>query len=193
MTLEGNAALAARAARGDSKAFRALLDATSGVVYRVALRTVGDSADAEDVVQETYVRAWQRLPTLKDHGAIVGWLCRIASNIATDKLRARKSRPQVLASDDDARVAVERLTNDTPGAESLINSREVSAVVRAAVMDIDERYRVAMLLKDVDGLSAAEIAAALDIPVGTVESRASRGRDQLKQRLTKLVRSGKLP
>ena len=113
--------------------------------------------------------------------------------LLADKLRARKSRPQVLASDDDARVAVERLTNDTPGAESLINSREVSAVVRAAVMDIDERYRVAMLLKDVDGLSAAEIAAALDIPVGTVESRASRGRDQLKQRLTKLVRSGKLP
>jgi RNA polymerase sigma-70 factor (ECF subfamily) len=75
----------------------------------------------------------------------------------------------------------------------LINSREVSAVVRNAVMEIDERYRVAMLLKDVDGLSAAEIAAALDIPVGTVESRASRGREQLKQRLTKLMRSGKLP
>lgn len=193
MTLEGNAALAARAARGDSTAFRALLNATNGVVYRVALRTVGDTADAEDVVQETYVRAWQRLPGLKDHGAIVGWLCRIATNIATDKLRARKSRPQVLANDDDARIAVERLTNDTPGAESLINSREVSAVVRAAVMEVDERYRVAMLLKDVDGLPAAEIAAALDIPVGTVESRASRGRDQLKQRLSKLVRSGKLP
>ena len=96
MTPEDNAALAARAARGDSVAFRALLNATSAVVYRVALRTVGDSADAEDVVQETYVRAWQRLPTLKDHGAVVGWLCRIAANIATDKLRARKSRPQVL-------------------------------------------------------------------------------------------------
>ncbi len=66
-------------------------------------------------------------------------------------------------------------------------------MVRNAVMEIDERYRVAMLLKDVDGLSAAEIAAALDIPVGTVESRASRGREQLKQRLTKLMRSGKLP
>ena len=184
--------LATKAARGDSAAFRLLIEQTQGVVYRVALRTVGDSADAEDVVQETYVRAWQKLSTLKDTAAVSGWLCRIARNVATDKLRARKSRPQVFADDDAARDAVDRLVADDPGADSLVNSKQVGAVVQAAVAELDERYRVALLLKDVDGMSAPEIASALEIPVGTVESRASRAREQLGKKLLRFVKEGKL-
>lgn len=184
--------LASKAAQGDSASFRLLIEQTQGVVYRVALRTVGDSADAEDVVQETYVRAWQKLSTLKDTAAVSGWLCRIARNVATDKLRARKSRPQVFANDDDAREAVDRLVSDAPGADALVNSRQVGAVVQAAVSELDERYRVALLLKDVDGMSAPEIAAALEIPVGTVESRASRARDQLGKKLARFVKDGRL-
>lgn len=192
MTSADLSGLAAKAAQGDSAAFRMLIEQTQGVVYRVALRTVGDSADAEDVVQETYVRAWQKLSTLKDTAAVSGWLCRIARNVATDKLRARKSRPQVFANDDDAREAVDRLVSDAPGADALVNSRQVGAVVQAAVAELDERYRVALLLKDVDGMSAPEIAAALEIPVGTVESRASRAREQLGKKLARFVKDGRL-
>lgn len=185
--------LTRRAAAGDSAAFRRLVVAMTDTVYRVALRTVGTSADAEDVVQDTWVRAWQKLPTLKDHHAVAGWLCQIARNISTDKLRSKKRRPTVFADDDTARVAVERLVSDVPGAESLVNSSETAAVVREALQHVDEKYRVAMLLKDVDQLSAATIATMLEIPVGTVESRASRGRDQLGKVLARFVRSGRLP
>lgn len=191
MSADPESELARRASQGDSAAFRALIEATQGVVYRVALRTVGDSADAEDVVQETYVRAWQKLSTLKDTAAVTGWLCRIARNVATDKLRARKSRPQVFSNEEDARVAVDRLVSDAPGADSLVNSRQVSAVVREAVSELDERYRTALLLKDVDGMSAPEIARALDVPVGTVESRASRAREQLGKKLARFVTAGR--
>jgi len=186
------AELARKAALGDSHAFRQLVVATTDLVYRVALRTVGTSADAEDVVQDTFVRAWQKLSTLNDPAAVAGWLCRIARNIGTDKLRARKNRPTVFGDDDTARIAVERLVSDAPGAETLINSTETAAVVRAALEQVDEKFRIALLLKDVDGLPAATIATMLDIPVGTVESRASRGRDQLGKVLARFVKAGKL-
>jgi RNA polymerase sigma-70 factor (ECF subfamily) len=186
------AELARKAAQGDTGAFRSLIEATQGVVYRVALRSIGNDADADDVVQETFVRAWQKLGTMKNEAAVVGWLCAIARNVATDRRRARKNHPAPFVDDESARVAVERLCSDAPGAESLVSSRESAAVVRAAVAELDEKYRIALLLKDVDGMSAPEIAAALDIPVGTVESRASRARSLLAGKLRRLMEKGKL-
>jgi RNA polymerase sigma-70 factor, ECF subfamily len=194
MSLDGaqTAELARRAAQGEPAAFRALIEETQALVYRVALRLVGNSADAEDVVQETYVRAWQKLPSMRDHGAVVGWLCSITRNVSKDKLRAHKSRPSMFSDEEAARIAIEKLTSDAPDAAALASSKETAAVVQAAVNELDEKYRLALLLKDVDGLTAPEIAAALDIPVGTVESRASRAREQLGKKLRKLVQKGKL-
>ncbi len=192
MTPEELSGLAERAARRDEVAFRALIDATHGLVYRVSLRLIGDHASAEDIVQETFVRAWQKLDTLRDTATVTAWLCRIASNLARDRLRAQRVRPKVFDNDDDAARAIERLHSDAPGADSLVNSREVRVVVRAAVASLDERFRVVLLLKDVDGMSAPDIAKLLDIPVGTVESRASRARDQLGKKLMRLSAQGRL-
>src|SRR5258706_11544707 len=78
------AEIARKAALGDRDAFEALVEATHGVVYRVAFRVCGSRADAEDVVQDTFIRALSGLSTVKDLGATQGWLCAIARNFATD-------------------------------------------------------------------------------------------------------------
>jgi RNA polymerase sigma-70 factor (ECF subfamily) len=186
------AGLARKAAQGDTAAFRGLIEATQGVVYRVALRVVRDAADAEDVVQETYVKAWQSLARMRDPEAVVGWICAIARHVATDRVRAKRSRPQAFSDADAARIAVERLTSDAPGADTLVASRQTREVVQRALDELDEKYRLALVLKDVDGLSAAEVSEALGIPIGTVESRATRAREKLAAKLKRLVAGGKL-
>lgn len=180
--------LAARARDGDENAFAALVEHSHGTVYRLALRMLGDASDAEDTVQDTYIRAWKALPRLRDPGAALGWLCRITRHVALDRLRQRKRRPQPTPDDRLLADAMEPLmAADDP--EQAAASAQLRELLLATIASLDDKYRVVFLLREVDGMSYGEIAQALGCPVGTVESRLHRARNKLAKKLTRATRT----
>jgi RNA polymerase sigma-70 factor (ECF subfamily) len=183
--------LAARSAHGDRDAFRTLVEKTHPTVYRLALRIVGSETDAEDVVQETFVRAWQSLATVRDPRAAFGWICRVARNVAYDRVRGSGRRPET-SLDQPVReglsALVDLLSTDDPNPEDVTASQEAGEAIRAAVEGLKEKHRLVLLLRAVDGMSYEEIAEALGCAVGTVESRLFRARKALAKKLKKMAK-----
>ena len=175
--------VARRARDGEAAAFRVLVERTSGALFRIALRTLDDRAEAEDVVQESYAKAWQSMGALREPGAVLGWLARITQNLARDRLRARKARPTTSLDDDERRVIAERLCAADPGADQVASDKQTSAFVHEVLGTLKEKHRVVLLLKEVDGMTADEIGALLGIPAGTVESRLVRARGILAKKI----------
>ena len=169
-------AWAKRAAHGDHTAFRRWLEHTHGRVFRFALYKLGSRVEAEDVVQETYIRAWRQLPTLRDPDASIPWLFQIARNTVTDHVRKQgRRRPDRSESlEEELQAPVDALTP-----ERLAIGREGLHHLIGIVASLKEDHRVVLLLREVDGLSYQEIASQLGIPDGTVESRLHRARKAL--------------
>lgn len=163
---------------GDAEAFRALVEETHATVFRVAAALVQDRDEAADVTQETYVRAWGRIDELRDGAAALGWLCRIARNAAHDRRRSWWSRIRAPL-DALAGEAAPRETDPDAAA----SSAETAGAVRAALARLPEKHRVVLALRELEGMSYGEIAEAIGVPVGTVESRLHRARAALARRL----------
>lgn len=163
----------------DEDAFREVVERTHSTVFRLACALVDDRDEAADVTQETYVRAWSRRGELRDPAAVVGWLSRIARNVAHDRRRSWWQRIRAPLGDPDAM----HVGDDPPGAdEQLVSAQEASAVRRAMRL-LPEKQRVVLGLREVEGMSYEQIAEVLDVPVGTVESRLHRARAALAKRL----------
>jgi len=173
---------AERARAGSTSAFRELVHGTHETVFRLAVALTGDRDEAADVAQDTYIRAWERMDELRDPAAAMGWLCRIARNVAHDRRRGWWSRlraPRGHASEE--REGPER----SLAADEALESAETAAAVRRAMERLPEKHRVVLHLREVEGMTYEEIAAALGVPVGTVESRLHRARQGLARRLAK--------
>lgn len=155
-------------------AFAELVTSSRARVRAIAMRILGDSAEAEDVSQETYVRAHRAFGTLRDDGAALAWIGRIAHHTAVDHLRVRIRQRRVEDIADDAARA------SRP--DDLALSAERRAFVHEALRALPEPHRRVLELQ-AEGLTAAQIAQHLGIAVGTVESRLHRARRSLKQRL----------
>jgi len=182
--------LASRAAEGDREAFRTLVDRTQAGAYRLALRIVGNSAEAEDVVQDSYLRAWNGLGRLRDGRAVRGWIYAIVRNVASTQARARAQRDarhvelEVDGMDELART----LAAHEPLPDEVAVASQLRSTVRKLVGQLKEKYRVPLLLRMVDGMSYGELSDALGIPIGTVESRLFRARQQLGKKLEQGLR-----
>jgi RNA polymerase sigma-70 factor, ECF subfamily len=153
-------------------------------LYRTALRLTGRPADAEDLVQETYLRAWRSLHTYRLGTNPKAWLFRILHNAHIDRFRASaRTVPTVdeLEGQDPAFVVTE-----TP--ETLVMGGLMDAEVRQALMEIPEVFRACLILADLEGFSYQEIADILGIPRGTVMSRLFRGRRAMRRLLTRYGR-----
>jgi len=184
--------LSTRAAAGDQSAFGALVQQTQRTTYPLALRLVRSRADAEDVLQDTYVRVWQGLPKLRDHGATLGWICKIVRNVAVDRIRKqRRQRTDSL----DRPVAegmealVDHISSDAPGPEAELADAQASDQLRRLVDELKDKHRLVLLLREVDDMSYEEISAAIGVPVGTVESRLHRARKALADKVTRAARA----
>ena len=144
-------------------------------VYTVAYRLAGNHDDAQDLVQEVLVRVQRGLATYQP-GSMEGWLSRITTNAFLDEVRRRKRRPADPVGDD-----IERAPLEAPAVEDAMAAEQLPDHVQHALRALPEDYRAAVVLCDVVGLSYTEIAAALDVPVGTVRSRIHRGRALLRE------------
>jgi RNA polymerase sigma-70 factor (ECF subfamily) len=158
-------------------------------LYSAALRMTRKPADAEDLVQETYLRAYRGFGGFKDGTNLKAWLYKILTNTFINSYRAKKRRPEETDLDDTEDFYLYRrlggleaaAADRTPEAEVLEAIPE--AVVKEALESLPEQFRMAVLLADVEGFSYKEIADIMDVPIGTVMSRLHRGRKQLQSRL----------
>ena len=157
-------------------------------LYRTALRMTRSEADAEDLVQETFIRAFRFRQQFTPGTNLKAWLFRILTNTFINQYRRKAVRPQSTELDDvDESILYRHMRNVAPASESpdpetLIVDNTVSSEVKEALQELPEKFRTTVLL-DVEGFSYKEIAETLDIPIGTVMSRLHRGRKFLQKRL----------
>jgi RNA polymerase sigma-70 factor (ECF subfamily) len=162
-----------RVRSGDTAAFQRIVDATSARLVRLAARMLGNVSDAEDVVQEAYVKAYRALTTGEFEGRanISTWLYRIVSNQAIDAMRSRKRRPQPTDTADES-------ISDLASAEQKLALKELEDWLS----DLPPEQRAALVLKTVEGLTSPEIAEVLQCSEGAVEQRLVRARAALRKR-----------
>ncbi|TMC48864.1 MAG: sigma-70 family RNA polymerase sigma factor [Chloroflexi bacterium] len=165
-----------RARGGDREAFSDLVVRYQDELYTMALRLLGRPADAADVVQETFLRAYVRLPGLRS-GSVRAWLYRVAINASHDMRRRAGRRPEQPLEDAEGKVV--DLPDRAIGPEASAELREQLEAARRALLALPADYRTAVVLRDVNELSYEEMAEALRVPLGTVKSRLSRARTML--------------
>jgi RNA polymerase sigma-70 factor (ECF subfamily) len=166
-------ALARAAANGDRAALDTLLDRHADRVHALCRRVLVHPEDALDATQEALIAIARGISTFDGRSAFTTWLYRVATNAALDELRRRRRRP----------LPVDELPEPASGASAMEDQVGARLDVDAALEQVPEEFRVAVVLRDLCDLDYAEIAAALDIPPGTVRSRIARGRAALTELL----------
>jgi len=184
----GDERAVARFLAGDVSGFETLVRRYSGMVFTLAARLVGP-LDAEDVVQETFLRAWRGLPTFRGESSLKTWLYAIALNRvrarrgALGRLRALFGAGEPGGAPPDFSL-VDGLADGALSPEENAARAEERRRLRRAIAALPEEFRLAVVLRDLEGLSYDEVAAVLAVPVGTVRSRLARGRAILKEALS---------
>lgn len=156
------AAVLARARQGDSDAFRALVERHSRTVFRLAYRMTGNEQDAEDVVQESFLRAYKQLGRFEARANFGTWLYRIVANCSVDLMRAKQARHDQ-ARGESLDAAAEMPASDTPGPERLARSAELNQRVRDALATLSPLERAAFTLRHYEGRSIDEISRTLGL------------------------------
>jgi RNA polymerase sigma-70 factor (ECF subfamily) len=181
-------ATVARAKAGDRKAFEQLYRATAKRIYNFIRAHIRDDDTAADLTQETYVRAWRSMQRLQADQAFPVWLHRIALNLVRDWSRRRRipeAQPEITEEDDAERLTA--VPDWTQNPEKVALSQEAEETVRKAVSALPEGFREVVLMHYLEGMAVQDISAVLGVPVGTVLSRLSRARENLRKRLKRYV------
>jgi RNA polymerase sigma-70 factor (ECF subfamily) len=181
--------LVRRVQRGERGAFDLLVLRYQHKVVKLVARLLRDPTEAEDVAQEAFVKAYRALASFRGDSAFYTWLYRIAVNTARNSMASRQRRPLDYEADlsetEQSAVASRMSHSETP--EATVLSDEIHATVNRAVAELPEDLRTAIILREIEGLSYEEIAAAMDCPVGTVRSRIFRAREAIDRNLKPLL------
>lgn len=175
---------------GSSEAFGALVRRYQHRLYHSLVHLLGSSEDAQDVAQDAFVQAFQKLATFRGQSGFYSWLYRIAMNTA---ISSRRKTRRPTASVEALREQTGEEPADQRGSSAPAYAMEVAErqqVVRAALSALSEEFRTCVVLKEMDGLSYEEIAGILDCPIGTVRSRIHRGRLELREKLRSFLTIG---
>ena len=190
---DADAPLIERVKRGDVKAFEMLVVKYQRRIERLIGRMVRDADLVPDIAQEAFIRAYRAIPQFRGESAFYTWLYRIAVNTAKKALVGLKRDPLVTESarasredeDETSRVENELTSGETP--EAILASKEIAAVVNAAIEALSDDLRQAITLREIEGLSYEEIAELMNCPIGTVRSRIFRAREAIATRLRPLL------
>lgn len=182
--------LVARAQQGDKRAFGLLVEKYQRKLGRLLSRMIRDQAEVEDVVQESFIKAYRALPSFRGDSAFYTWLYRIGINTAKNYLVSMGRRPQVLQD-----VEIEDVENfeggdemrsvETP--ETSLMTKEIAQTVNDAIAALPDELRTAITLRELEGLSYEDIALVMQCPIGTVRSRIFRARENISAKLKPLL------
>lgn len=185
--------LVRRVQRGDKGAFDALVLKYQHKVVKLVMRYVRNPAEAEDIAQEAFIKAYRALPQFRGDSAFYTWLYRIAINTAKNAIVSRDRSPVEYDLDlqnSEESYDMQGRLKDSETPEALVMTDEIRATVNAAIDALPEDLRTAIVLRELEGLSYEEIAAAMDCPVGTVRSRIFRAREAIDHRLREVFEGG---
>jgi RNA polymerase sigma-70 factor (ECF subfamily) len=154
-------------------------------LFKTALRLTRSVEESEDLLQETYLKAYRHYHQFTEGTNLKAWLFRIMKNSFINTYRRNKSRPQMMDFDElrDSGEGFEEHAPATQGPETDLLGRELDHEIREALMDLPHHYRMAVLMVDLQGLSYQEVADALAVPIGTIMSRLYRGRKKIEKAL----------
>ena len=181
--------LVARVQRGERKGFDLLMLKYQHRIAKLIARYVHDPADVLDVAQEAFMKAYRAIPGFRGDSAFYTWLYRIAINSAKNHLATAARRPRESGIDVTDAEQLDGVTDlkETVTPEGLALTEEIQRTVIAAIEDLPEDLKVAISLRELEGLSYEEIAQAMDCPIGTVRSRIFRAREAINARLEPLL------
>lgn len=182
--------LIARLKMGEMEAFDELVEEYQALVFALALRVLNDAEDARDATQETFLKVYRHFAHFRGEASLKTWICRIAINQAhsTERWWRRRQRGQTRSLDaplglfdDEDRCAGELLASPAATPEDETLSHERGRQIERALSQLKRDFRVAVILRDIEGLAYEEIAYVTEVSVGTVKSRIARGREMLRQ------------
>jgi RNA polymerase sigma-70 factor (ECF subfamily) len=170
-----------KAQRGDHDAFRSLVERHTQAVFRLAWRITGNTIDAEDMVQETFLRAWKQLGKFDGRAAFGTWVHRIAANCSLDHIRSRKGKM------DGVDDPLEHLAHGGPSPERLAQSGEITGLLIPALDELTEMERAAFILRHYEGMPILEISRVLGVETGAAKHSVFRAVQKLRRALEPAV------
>jgi RNA polymerase sigma-70 factor (ECF subfamily) len=185
--------LLSEARAGKYDAFEELVDRYERKIYRLALNLTGSPEDAEDVLQETFLKAFEHLSEFREDSRFYTWIVRIAINEGLMKLRKRRASKEVASEDavgEDGEVLPKEFADWRPNPEQVYARKELQGILQAAARALPTSFRAVFFLRDVEGLSTEETAETLGLSTGAVKARLFRARLHLREELSKIFKRG---
>ena len=171
-----------KAVQGDEASFEALILSCKGRAYSLAYRYMNNEEDAQDVLQEAFIKIYRGLSSFNMDSSFDTWVYRIVVNAANDALRKRKKTAalQLIYTDDEDRNPAEEVPDDAPTPEEALESKEHENYITECLNKLDEEHRQVLILRDIQGFSYEEISDLTGCSLGTVKSRISRARKKFR-------------
>jgi RNA polymerase sigma-70 factor, ECF subfamily len=188
-TTQGEDIAIDRARRGDRDAFRLLVDRHALPVFRLAFRMTGNENDAEDMVQETFLKAWKQIAKFDNRAAFGTWLHKICANCALDHIRARQRKQDNFHRTQPGDDPMAQVATGAPSPERLALSSEMTGILTSALDDLSDMERAAFVLRHYEGRSIEEISAALGVQPGAAKHSVFRAVQKLRQALEPVMSS----
>lgn len=188
--------LMARVAEDDERAFTELVGRFRARVSNLISRVLNDRESSDDLAQEVFVRVFVHRRNYRTGSKFSTWVFTIAANLAKNEIRRRVRRRNWFSLDALTEVfsdSIIQLADPTEGREQVLEREQLQGAVGQAIATVPEKYRLALVLRDIEGLSYEEIADVLGVPGGTVRSRINRARSMLKRKLQPLLRKQDAP
>ena len=182
--------LVERAKNGDTKAFEELMKRTQTNIYNLGLRLLGNKEDAADLMQETYIKAYENLNRFEGRSSFSTWLYRIATNNALMKLRKEKSKKvsiEELKKFGDKSYKIE-ISDWSENPSSYFKSAELKELLQKAIDSLPPKYKSVFILHDIEGLPLAEVAQILSLSVPAVKTRVHRSRMYLREKISEYIK-----
>lgn len=178
--------LVVRSQNGDIDAFEELVSRYERKIYTVAYRLISNPDDASELTQEAFLKAFQGIKNFRGEASFQTWLCRIVTNVCRDELRKRYRKPVDWLEEKitlDEGEVTRQVPSKEPGPEEVYEQKELQERLQDLIATLSPEFRLALVLRDIQGFSYEEIAEHLDCSLGTVKSRINRARNYLKEKL----------